>query len=86
MTTHNLTPGSRRRASLLLTAAVLLLTGCTHIAVDFQSKSASVTRFLSDTALETATYESPDGTKVIIGGYSSTTKVESLIKLLEAVK
>lgn len=69
-----------------LSWALFFLTGCTVVQVDFTARKATVFRFASDAALETATYEGPDGHKVTIGGYSSTQRIDAIIKLLEVAR
>lgn len=70
----------------VIAALCLFVSGCTSIHVDFNAGTATIVRFATDAALESATYESPDGRKVTIGGYSSTQRIDAIIKLLEAAK
>lgn len=75
--------GMRIIASIVL---CLILTGCTAVTVDLETRKATLFRLLTDTQIESFNYTKPDGSVLTIGGYSSVNKVESAIKLLEAVK
>ena len=80
----------RRGGRILLTAIgliiligpMVLLSGCTAIITPY----GSVYRFATDSAVESATIETPEGVKVQIGGYNSTAKVDAVIELLQAVR
>ena len=80
---HNLTPPPRNAiASFVLIAAMVFISGCTAIITPY----GSVYRFATDSAVESATIETPEGVKVQIGGYNSTAKVDAVIELLKAVR